>query len=90
MEPTRGMPCAPRAGRCEGQTVLIVGYGAIGKRLAELLRPFNVRVIAFRRKPRGDEGIPMVNASELNDALGEGSGSCRQYPSGQRRDSLFL
>jgi phosphoglycerate dehydrogenase-like enzyme len=57
--------CRPLA----GQTVLIIGYGAIGKRLAELLRPFNVRVLAFRRKPRGDEGIPMVNAGELNDAL---------------------
>jgi phosphoglycerate dehydrogenase-like enzyme len=57
--------CRPLA----GQTVLIIGYGAIGKRLTELLKPFHVRVIAFRRKPRGDEGIPMVNADELNDAL---------------------
>jgi phosphoglycerate dehydrogenase-like enzyme len=30
-----------------GETVLILGYGAIGKRLAELLRPFDMKVIPF-------------------------------------------
>ncbi len=43
-----------------GETVLIVGYGAIGKRLVELLRPFDMKVIAYRRKARGDEGVPVI------------------------------
>jgi phosphoglycerate dehydrogenase-like enzyme len=43
-----------------GETVLIVGYGAIGKRLAELLRPFHMKVIAYRRKARGDERVPVI------------------------------
>ena len=33
-----------------GKTVLIVGYGAIGRRLAELLRPLTVTVLAYRRR----------------------------------------
>jgi phosphoglycerate dehydrogenase-like enzyme len=57
--------CPPLA----GQTVLIVGYGAIGKRLAELLAPFQMKVIAYRRNRRGDEGVPVVGAGELERAL---------------------
>ena len=52
-----------------GETVLIAGFGAIGKRLAELLRPFEMRVIAFRRKARGDEGIPVIGPDQLDRAL---------------------
>ena len=40
------------------QQVVLVGYGAIGQRLAELLRPFDVQVDAVRRSPRGDEPVP--------------------------------
>ncbi|MBN1379805.1 MAG: D-2-hydroxyacid dehydrogenase [Gammaproteobacteria bacterium] len=52
-----------------GQTVLIVGFGAIGKRLTELLQPFDMNVIAFRRRARGDEGIPVIPEAELPDAF---------------------
>jgi phosphoglycerate dehydrogenase-like enzyme len=48
-----------------------VGYGAIGKRLAELLRPFDMKVIAYRRKARGDEGVPVVTEDQLARALAE-------------------
>jgi phosphoglycerate dehydrogenase-like enzyme len=37
----------------DNQVVFIVGYGAIGRRLAELLAPYPVRVIGCRRTPRG-------------------------------------
>jgi phosphoglycerate dehydrogenase-like enzyme len=53
----------------EGQTVLIIGYGAIGQRLAELLAPFHMKVIAYRRNPMGNEGIPMITASDLPHIL---------------------
>jgi phosphoglycerate dehydrogenase-like enzyme len=52
-----------------GESVLIVGYGAIGKRLVELLHPFDMKITAFRRKPRGDEEVPIVASSGLADAL---------------------
>lgn len=52
------------------QTVLLLGFGAIGRRLAELLAPLEMRVLAVRREPRGDEGIEIVREAELEDALG--------------------
>jgi len=52
-----------------GETVLILGYGAIGKRLAELLQPFGVQVIACRRNPRGDEHVRMISTEELPRVL---------------------
>jgi phosphoglycerate dehydrogenase-like enzyme len=58
-------------GTLRGETILILGYGAIGKRLTELLRPFDVKLIAYRRKPRGDEGVPVITEQQLPDALGE-------------------
>jgi phosphoglycerate dehydrogenase-like enzyme len=47
-----------------GTTVVLLGYGAIGHRLTELLAPFRCRVIGIRRSPRGDEGIEVVAESE--------------------------
>ena len=52
-----------------GKTVLILGYGAIGRRLTELLAPFRCRVIGMRRSPKGDEGIEIVAGSELAQVL---------------------
>jgi phosphoglycerate dehydrogenase-like enzyme len=52
-----------------GQKVLILGYGAIGKRLVELLRPFEMNIMAYRRKARGDEGIPIITPEQLERAL---------------------
>lgn len=52
-----------------GQTVVILGYGAIGKRLAELLAPFRGRVIAVRRAPRGDEGVEAVSNENAGAVL---------------------
>ena len=55
----------------EGQSLLLVGYGAIGERLVELLAPFKMRITAMRRTPRGDEGIPVVTPDGLPAALAE-------------------
>ncbi len=52
-----------------GESVLIVGYGAIGRRLVELLRPFEMKVTAYRRHPRGDEGLPVITENQLNSTL---------------------
>ena len=52
-----------------GQTALILGYGAIGKRLVEFLRPFGIRVLAYRRKARGDEGVPVIGDDQLGHTL---------------------
>jgi phosphoglycerate dehydrogenase-like enzyme len=57
------------SGTLRGETVLILGYGAIGRRLAELLRPFDMKVIAYRRKARGDEGVPVITEDRLAHTL---------------------
>ncbi len=54
-----------------GESVLILGFGAIGARLAELLAPFEMRSTGFRRRVRGDETVPMVTETELLPALEE-------------------
>ena len=53
-----------------GQTVIILGHGSIGRRLAELLAPFRCRVIAVRRTPRGDPGVETITAADLPSELG--------------------
>jgi phosphoglycerate dehydrogenase-like enzyme len=52
-----------------GQSVLLLGFGTIGRRLAQLLAPFGGRVRAFRRTPRGDEGVEIVTEAGLDAAL---------------------
>jgi phosphoglycerate dehydrogenase-like enzyme len=52
-----------------GQTVLILGFGAIGRRLVELLRPLDMNIIAYRRKARGDEGVPVITQNDLARTL---------------------
>jgi phosphoglycerate dehydrogenase-like enzyme len=52
-----------------GQTVLILGFGTIGRRLVELLRPLDMNVIAYRRKSRGDEGVRVITQEQLPRTL---------------------
>jgi len=52
-----------------GQSVLLLGFGTIGRRLAQLLAPFGCRVTAFRRTPRGDEGVEIVAEAGLAAAF---------------------
>jgi phosphoglycerate dehydrogenase-like enzyme len=54
------------------KTVLLIGFGAIAARLAELLGPFGLRVVGFRRRPRGDEPIEVHPITELHAWLGRG------------------
>jgi phosphoglycerate dehydrogenase-like enzyme len=52
-----------------GQTVLIVGYGAIGRRLAEMLEPFHMRVVGYRRSVRAQEKIPLLTLQEAERVM---------------------
>lgn len=54
----------------KNQSAVILGFGAIASRLLELLSPFGMKVIAMRRNPRGDEGVPTVTPENLRGALG--------------------
>jgi phosphoglycerate dehydrogenase-like enzyme len=52
-----------------GQTVLLLGFGAIGRRLAELLAPFGVTLVAVRRQTRSERGVRIIPEERLSAAL---------------------
>jgi phosphoglycerate dehydrogenase-like enzyme len=52
-----------------GQTALILGYGAIARRLIELLTPLRMKLMAIRRTPSGRESIPTYPESEVEKYL---------------------
>ncbi len=51
----------------EGKTVAIIGFGRIGRRLSELLAPFNAKVLAV--DPFLDGGVDEYDIVSLNAAL---------------------
>jgi phosphoglycerate dehydrogenase-like enzyme len=53
------------------QKVLLVGFGAIARRLTELLRPFGLHISAVRRRPQGDEPLPVHALERLQALLAE-------------------
>lgn len=77
------------SGTLRGAHILLIGMGAIGKRLAELLQPFGVRVTAHRRRPRGDEGIPVVGNDELAGALATADHVVNLLPEGPGTRGFF-
>lgn len=53
----------------KNQRVVILGFGVIAARLVEVLAPFRMEIVAMRRSPRGDEGVPVFTPDELQTAL---------------------
>ena len=51
------------------QTMLIVGFGSIGQRLAEFLKPFGSKVIGLRRRPRPAPDVSVLGLDELESSL---------------------
>lgn len=47
----------PRHGELYGQTVGIVGYGRIGREVAQRAKAFGMKIIACSRTPRGTDGF---------------------------------
>lgn len=54
-----------------GQTVLLLGYGAIGRRLSELLAPFGMKLLAVRRQVRSERGVRIIPEEAVSSALAE-------------------
>lgn len=53
------------------QLVLLYGFGAIARRLVEILAPLGLRLVGVRRRPAGDEPIPVVTEAEADGMLGD-------------------
>jgi len=53
-----------------GQRAVFLGFGAIGRRLAQCLAPFQMDITIVRRHVRGDEeGVKAIAADRLDEAL---------------------
>lgn len=69
--------------------VLLVGYGAIAKRVVELLSPFGVEVVAVRRRVRGDEAVRTYPVEELDRLLPHFDHVANILPANVSTDALF-
>jgi phosphoglycerate dehydrogenase-like enzyme len=68
----RAWPSAPiraRSALLRGRRVLLLGFGAIGRRLAALLAPFEVDLAIFRARACGGEPGRVVTPDVLGDAF---------------------
>lgn len=72
-----------------GQTALLIGFGSIGKRLAELLAPLRMNVIALRRTVQGNEPIQTHPMSSLDDLLPQADHVINILPAAESTRQLF-
>jgi phosphoglycerate dehydrogenase-like enzyme len=75
--------------RLKGQTVLIYGFGAIGRKLAGYLTAFEMAVTGVRRSPKGDEGVPVVTTEQADGLLGRVDHVVNILPSSKSSDGFF-
>ena len=71
------------------EKVLIVGYGAIGVRLTELLKPFGCEMRGIRRTVRGDEVVPTFTIEEIDQHLAWADHVVNLLPAGPTTGTLF-
>jgi phosphoglycerate dehydrogenase-like enzyme len=72
-----------------GQTVVLVGFGTIGLRLAALLAPFAVNLIGVRRQLTGDEPIRTVTFDQLDAVLAQADHVVNLLPANDATMRLF-
>jgi phosphoglycerate dehydrogenase-like enzyme len=72
-----------------GQTALILGYGAIARRLIELLTPMRMKLIAIRRAPTGKEVVPTYAESEIERFLPQADHVINLLPGGTSTAGLM-
>jgi D-2-hydroxyacid dehydrogenase (NADP+) len=75
------------------QRVLIVGYGAIGRQMAELLKAFGAQITGVKRSTAGFENDPIaervVTFAELDEELPMADHVVLVLPGGPETDDMF-
>jgi phosphoglycerate dehydrogenase-like enzyme len=72
----------PRMRELSRQRVLILGWGQIARRLAELLAPFDLEVTAVRRRIVGDEPVRIITSDRLDEELAQADHLVNLLPGG--------
>lgn len=73
-----------------GKTLLIVGYGRIGKQIARRARAFSMKVVAVTRGLERDEHVDeLVGIDDLHDTLGRADVVVAAVPSTPRTVNMF-
>lgn len=89
---TRAWPSArvrARSNLLIGQTVAIYGFGTIARRLVELLAPLRMNVVGVRRRPAGDEPVPVVAQGKADRFLAEADHVVNVLPANPSTDRYF-
>jgi phosphoglycerate dehydrogenase-like enzyme len=71
------------------QCALIVGFGAIGRRLFDLLQPFHMNITAVRRTVRGDEPLAVRTMDDVDQLLRDADHVINLLPSGSNTRAFF-
>jgi phosphoglycerate dehydrogenase-like enzyme len=82
-------PCRSGSVLLNGHSALIVGYGAIGARLAELLGPLQMKITGIRRTPRGDETVPTKTFAEFDALLPQADHVINILPAAEGTANFF-
>ena len=72
-----------------GQSALILGFGAIARRLVELLQPFDMNLTAVRRTVVGNEPIATYPFAEIKRLLPAADHVINVLPSNPSTEGLF-
>ena len=73
-----------------GQTVLIVGYGIIGSKIADRLRPFGVKLAAVNRRPASLPGdVKGYTFDQLKQAVGEADAIVLAVRAGKETEGMM-
>ena len=84
------LPLRAQSKLLNGQTVLLVGYGAIARRLAQMLAPLGVKMIGFRRRATADEnGVAMRPIDQLDEHLPTADHVVNILPASAETENFF-
>jgi phosphoglycerate dehydrogenase-like enzyme len=89
---TRAWRSAEHRRRChllENQTALLLGFGAIARRLVELLAPFKMNLLAVRRTVTGIEPIRTFPFSQLSELVPAADHVLNLLPANASTEGLF-
>lgn len=73
----------------EGQSIVILGFGAIARRLVELLAPYRMKISAIRRRVKGDEPVATFEWAKLPELLKDADHVANILPSAASTDGAF-